>query len=528
MDGAISAAGGGVVDSSPSLRVDLGETACGSGGSIFVNCAALTGSGTLDAKGTLALGYGDRTTPAAGGRIALHYDSEAQAAVMEDYNLFVTAAAGYFSMRYFNSSVWGQNRVDYVIDTLMTNIWPLTRNEKDYVSTAHPTPGTLWMQDDLLLKDDPNRMTGCILNVNSFTVDHDLTLTNWLAFGEDGFTFTVNGNLSITGLAGRLDLGAVEIQTQIGNRNRWLSEASNALTVTGDLTLSDYGRLEIYAASTNGVIPYGAIIDVGGTFHIGSNTMAVAYSNPTNGGSAFLSVKNLVIDERGILGSLGAGFSGGRGYRGYGPGGGYGLSSGYFSSASYGGKGGAWTNIVPVPDTYGDPWRPDVPGSGGGNFENRWGFSDGGGLVRVLAENEIQVNGRIIADGQPLYADQYGKCAASGGAIWLWCKTFTVCGLDARGADDLTSNKNYAKTTAGGGGRIAVWTGFPDPDTIYKLWLEPSDVQPATFTGNCSVVGGVDYTPTSDGTGLVGYDGEDGTISFLNVHLISGSVIMLY
>ncbi len=528
VDGSICAAGGGVVRSNPNLNVNLGETACGSAGSILVNCAALTGSGTIDAKGTFAYGYDDRTSPAAGGRIALHYDPEAQAAAMEDYHLVVTAAAGCFSRRYNDSSARGQNRVDYVIDTFRTNIWPLTSTQVDYFCTAHPTPGTIWLQDDLFLKADPGRITGCILNVSSFTVDHDFALTNWLAFGEDGFAFTVNGNLSITGVAGRLDLGTVALKTGIGNRHRWLSTIPATLTVTGDLTLVDYGRLEVSAASTNDSIPYGALIDVGGTFHIGSNAMAVAYSNPTNGGSAFVKIKDLVIDERGILGSLGAGFSGGRGYRGYGPGGGYGVNSAYFSAASYGGKGGAWTNIVPVPDVYGDPWRPDLPGSGGGNFENRWGFSDGGGLVRVLAKNEIRVNGRVIADGQPLYADQYGKCGASGGAIWLWCKTFTGSGrLDARGADDLTSKKDYAKTAAGGGGRIAVWTGFPDPDTLNTRRIVPAAGQPATFTGICSAVGGIDYTLTSDGTGTMGYDGEDGTISFLNVLAAPQTIIML-
>jgi hypothetical protein len=111
------------------------------------------------------------------------------------------------------------------------------------------------------------------------------------------------------------------------------------------------------------------------------------------------------------------------------------------SHAGYGGKNG--TN--PVNEVYGTLYDPSNPGSGGGTSWSYRPASNGGGVIRLTA-NELENNGIIQADGG---GTGYG--AGAGGSIKI-----NVNNL--KGTGEIHANGGNSSTYgAGGGGRVAVY-----------------------------------------------------------------------
>jgi hypothetical protein len=413
----------------------------GSGGSVWIDCQRIEGSGEVQADGgwvpvNLAQGGG---RGGGGGRIAVLYDSEAQAAVPVPLVRFSVASG-----------------------TL----------------PSEGEPGTLYFPDNRLLYGEVVRHRG-VWSVPSVTsgvaalgFDH-LTISNgWLQFLNESLTLTVTNDLMILGDnkvnsgirffdAGRLELanGKLEVggSATLANAgslflNRGLSNriAGGGATVAGNLTLLTNCKMIVESHLTNGPALFGQSIGVSGCLEIGSNSWIYPLSHPTNGGSVTFSVDQLRVQPYG-------GFNAdGRGYRGalasytddigWGPG--RGLYP--FGGGSYGGRGGYQSY-----STYGSLTNPAECGSSGANQASLGG--NGGGLVRIESAGTVTFNGTISAngnDGGVLNSDRRGG-GGSGGGVFISCATFAGTNGLIRVNGGLGRNGTYA-SGGGGGGRIAV------------------------------------------------------------------------
>jgi hypothetical protein len=181
---------------------------------------------------------------------------------------------------------------------------------------------------------------------------------------------------------------------------------------------------------------------------LGSNSWVYPYSHPTEGGSAFFTMRKLTITAGAGFYALGTGYLGGPNYGtriwGWGPG-----AGGAYGGASHGGSGGtggeAWTG-----STYGSSNAPVEPGSGGGAYSGSYGpGGDGGGAVRILASGQVYVDGSINADGHARYQHHAG--GGAGGSIHIRCSSI------AGTTGSITANGGEGRH-GGGGGRIAVYS----------------------------------------------------------------------
>ena len=127
-------------------------------------------------------------------------------------------------------------------------------------------------------------------------------------------------------------------------------------------------------------------------------------------------------------------------------------------------------NIAAVPATMpcDDPYRPTLPGAGGG--AQGYGYpGDGGGIFFLESPGAIRVDGTIRADGWwgVYYSDggyMYQFGSGAGGTVFLGGATFTAgasARLSARGGDSWQTRSDGADVSAtGGGGRSAVQIGY--------------------------------------------------------------------
>ena len=187
----------------------------------------------------------------------------------------------------------------------------------------------------------------------------------------------------------------------------------------------------------------GAKVEVGKTLTIASAVHS-GQIKPLNGGSPYFEVGSLIIETNATFSALGLGFLSGFAGKpaGNGPGGGDG--------AGYGGAG--YRGVA-----YGSRERPEYAGSGG----NGSGFGaggNGGGLIRVVAERLVVVEGEINASSSRYINGRYGYnnhiSGGAGGAIFIECAKFygtPAAVLSAKGSQGRGSQTNGG----GGGGRIA-------------------------------------------------------------------------
>lgn len=506
-----SGSGGGAVFIDASGQVTLegtisanGERAknykgSGSGGGILIQCRTIQGSGVLSADG------GDRSPigsggDGGGGRIAVHYDSAAQA-LLPVPALTISVKAGLYAVL---ASVSEFGSI-YLTDTRL-----LTETVTNIRGWLYIPGFTSWSPTSLTLTDS---YLGIMAEGFTLSVDGDISGSGNRLIGlQTNATVTVGGNLDCG-----LDLNTGSVLTVTGNLRIPPADLPNYQSRTKATDVSIAGNLDMEyiwhftSALTNESDDYGSLIDIGKDLTIASNGVLYLASHFTNGGSAFIRAENVFIAEGGTINADERGF-GGVGLVSYGPGaGGPGGSRG--GGGGYGGRGGHGYSSGVGGITNGMAYAPFMPGSAGG-YGN--GLSGGlaGGLVRIDADTVV-VDGTITANGQR--GGYMGS--GSGGGIFIRTRTFS----GGSNAVMRANGGNYGSISGGtgGGGRIAVWQWTIDDgvsEKIFSGYAEDLGDRITVTTGLDSYAGIAEalkgendpFAGTEDGA-------EDGTVFFLTI-----------
>ena len=547
VDGAVCADGGGMADaSSAAAQNGSNRDTAASGGSVWITCKALSGSGTISAEGgsggdpRYPVSYwrnADSTDlkdgfPGGGGRIAIDYDPVAQAAAAVD-GIFISAAAGEHYSGYTSLA---------------------TRDNWEDAAES----GTLHFTDTALVKRLFGKgISGRVVGLTGLSFDGDLDFTRgFFQPMEEGFTLTVAGDLTVTGKTARLEVGGVCMTNLSSRPTIWGGRQMNLLTVGGNFTVADGGSFAIRAAETNASMRWGAEVRVAGAMTVGSNGYVYASSDGVNLGAPRFLPGSLAVarggvlsaDKRGGLGRHVDSVRRGLGYPadlnnnyGYGPGGGY-----KPNAAGHGGYGGR-SGIVgqQLYGVYGGPyddeWFPIWPGSGGGNdsaASSSGAGGTGGGIIHVTTPGAIMVDGKVSADGgmDPFYStDQmYRFGAGSGGTVFLFGETFTGgdgAQITAKGGDGYQNKNGNQLSGTGAGGRIAIWTGYGIHEGG-KYRAHKCAECPFEFAGSFSAEAGVRLIPpggsqTNSAAAIAFSIGDAGTVRFGEYVRIPGSRIVV-
>lgn len=385
----------------------------GSGGSIWITCRTLAGTGGIVRArgGTGSYGGGG------GGRIAVAYDPAAQAEAPIPHVAFLTAGG----------------------DTTSVNISPRRAGDIGTVSftDAQVLGPVLTLEGQVVIP-----------GLTSLIRDR-LTVSNgWVRFTAGGFRLTVSNDLVVAGPSARLELGANRYSSLAYLYWLYNDSASNCLLdVGGSVLLTNGGSLAVYAGATNAAGASGALVRVKGSVVVSAGSWIFPWSNPTNGGSPLLSCASLLI--RGPTGGIdasGMGYAGGWNTPGYGPG-----RAPSRGAAGHGGGGGAYGPGYPGGPTYGSSNAPTLAGSGGGSGDARPGMDggNGGGVIRIVART-VSHGGTIAADGSPPTSGY--ASGGAGGSVFISC--WNIAG--PTGAVIRAVGGPGAGGGGGGGGRIAI------------------------------------------------------------------------
>lgn len=508
----------------------------GSGGSIWITCDTFVGAGgSVTAKGgdgDISLWpyffYGTTSSwkndsrfgqPGGGGRIAIHYNPEHQTASLAE-NITISAEEG----------------ISIGLDDKLT-----TATADKYQKPAEQ--GTVWFTDKKLLDATFGKsLSGAVVGFSDYTIPAGFKHTaGHVRFQAEGFALTAAGDYTITGATARLEVGGVCCTNRTAFAEVYAGKTQNSFTVNGDLTVQNGARLDIRAAATNGTGVCGGLVTAAGNFTVEQGGSVYAWCDPVNLGSPkFVVGGDFTVSAGGLVS---AEYRGGAGafasstyasnkygpkyqrYAGFGPGRGNGYTGG-----SHGGRGGVnvgsgTTGSGASGPVYDDPYRPSLPGSGG----NSSGYGDAGsagGVISVEAQGALTVDGTINADGRFGWYANDKASSGSGGTIFLSGKTFAGSGiLSAKGGPGYHSAANTS-AAAGGGGRIAVWTGEPWSATlpagrIVRQENTPPADETFAFTGTATAAGGKGVRAA--GSSLTDDDmpadacGGDGTVWFCRV-----------
>ncbi len=407
----------------------------GSGGSIQITCNTLTGINGVISADAGGPEHSSGKGGGGGGRIALHYDTDAQA-LLPVPSLTFSALPG----KRVSANVQHRFRGDLGTLYLADTYW---------LGTTIPHSGRL-----------------VIPGFTSWT-SPNLTVKGWVRFPAESFTLTVPGNVVSDGAHARLDIGTEQWTDRATFNHHCNPTVGPTLTVGGNLSLINGGHFSIHAGATNGAAAdYGARVDIAGTLTINAYSWAIPVSHPTDGGSVRFRVGNLTI-SKGAATVVDAGIdANGVGWAGVinGTGYGFGAAATKTHGSGHGGLGRQPYSATATGAMYGAPQKPLLPGSGGSGGALKGG--NGGGVVWVEAEDTITLNGTIKANAKadgmlgglvPHVEDTYGRmgdnsAGGSGGGIYLLCKRIAGAGaLSAKGAIASASSSG-----PGGGGRIAV------------------------------------------------------------------------
>lgn len=323
--------------------------------------------------------------------------------------------------------------------------------------------------------------------------------------------------------------------------------------------VSSGGRLDLRAAATNGVDRFGAKATIGGSLSVGAGSWVVAWCDVRNTGApAFEVGGDFSVAAGGIVSASRRGGSGGWHGALYSSSAvgisdhGFGLGAGKRNAAgSYGGRGGIGRNkTVAKTEACGSEFYPFASGAGGGAASHGMAGS-GGGLVFVKAAGAITVDGAIEANGGYSYylgADAINNVSGgSGGSIFLSGRTFSGTGsLSVKGGAAMVDWYNTPKgetdpvwlcSGAGGGGRIAVWTGEPVDESVRPSSRRVTSAETPIageggFTGTTDVTGGspVYRSGATDAQRVPLAEesvGEPGTVKFCKLDPKSGLLLWI-
>ena len=499
----------------------------GAGGSVFVTCRTLSGTGTIAANGGGGSRVGHAGDPAGGGRIAIHYDADAQRAASVA-GMTISAAAG----RRWQTGTYAAESSSNV-------------NDQHDPHGTEAGMGTVHFTDaQLPLALAGKSLTGIVLGVTRFDYDGDWEFTaGRVMFGEEGVQVTVNGDLALSGDDSRLEIGGGIATNWANSVVMYAGTTPCALTVAGDLTLGGVSRLDIRAAATNGVDSFGALVNVRGAMTVGPGCHVYSWSDCENLGSPHFEVGSLDVRDGATFSAFGRGGRGSRNERwtsygtdnsGKGPGA---YGQGHTTGGSYGGVGGTGNYRTPAA-TYGDALRPTFAGSGGSSRNTQWAHGGaGGGLIYVSATNgTIRVDGTLDASGVSgtvfMESDLntgYGG-GGSGGAILLEARRFIGGATGRLLADGGTARPTSSlKAGSGGGGRIAVWCGasWSEETKASRISSQATPISDKprymAYLGYYSAAGGAVL-------GEYGSDaqiGQDGTVRFCYVDGGAGFILVV-
>lgn len=391
-------------------------TGCGSGGSIFITTRLLAGNGTMRARGGRATGTG---ACGGGGRIAVIYDTATQSTSAVPGIVF-SAAGNYGTASYLDSDA-----------------------------------GTLFFPDNTFLQETfVHSGEWWVDGFTNWTPNNLIVSNGWLRIVGGGFRLSVTNAINVLG--NNSSIYKLELSNAVvACASLYVTGAvfklaptittAPALSCTGDIVLTNGARMYVYAVATNAGQPlYGALVSVTGSIAICANAWLYPISHETNGGSVWFQVSNLRVDASGGISANSFGFKGRLNLPGLGPGGGA-----LYAGGGYGGSGGNYSGSGGG-STYGLSNAPAFPGSAGGGWDNATA-GNGGGLIRITANDTITVNGTLAAAGGGTTAAATG--AGAGGGIYLRCRTFSG------NSGTINANAGSASSTGGGGGggRIAIW-----------------------------------------------------------------------
>ena len=474
---------GGIISASGSYNA-YGQ-GNGSGGSIWITCDTITGTGTVTANGGGAEAATNPDGPAGGGgRIAIYYDAEKQAAA--DSQVVFSARGGV-----------GRN--------------PVTLSHYNYSGGS----GTLYFSDDLFLRRPTMMLSGCIYYGPDVTPLTGLSGTSrtlektYLEIADDNAAIDFSGDLAFVGANAKgcgIRLTGANPRVSIGG-NLTIKGAELRLTkggtvdIGGNLVMADgvngYRSAEMYfrAAPTNGTEAAGYVsyLNVAGDWTMGSNALAKVLCNASCGSYVALRAKNFFLHETASLDAAAAGWTSSTA-PGRGSASSYGASHGGLGATTYGG-------YDKVTKLYGNRKHPTLPGSPGyGSYT-----TTGGGVINLQTVGKMDLNGSLTANGSN---NDGWSSAASGGSIFLKAGKIsgsTNCTITAKGGSSTVTHGNGA----GGGGRIAIWYYASDFD----------DVNP-TNVFSVSVAGGAGLAATVS-------DKKDGLPGSIYIHQIPGLMIFV-
>lgn len=479
------------------------EDGAGSGGSVLITCRDFAGeNGTVSAAGGGGrikrddngnFYNGGTSAPGGGGRIAIHKTGSRAAFIS---GMKFDAAAGTIHGGTYTS-------VNTYFDSTLAT---------EDIRHSDGGPGSLWFSDMSFLKalEGDGTLSGQLRGLPLEVSFDSITLNSGIVrFAAAGSVVNVTGDVTVNGANARLEIGGDVTSARTRNPEYNSGNVPARLNVGGDLKLAGGGRLDIRSAMTNSLGgadgAYGAFVDVTGTLDVADDSSIYVWSDVETGCSPLIRAKNIYVAQDAKVSADNRGFGAGwcfeqevqRLYCGYGPGAdrlGYSYGKRTVAGGGHGGKGGNWSEARGG-DENDDMYLPRLPGSGGScPYRGSIQGGNGGGAVNMIATESIVIDGTVTANGET--CSGASTSGGAGGTIFLSAPSVSgseTAVLSARGAD-VPSNATL-QNGAGGGGRIAVWTGLGWQPRLRKSQLTRQENEPlVSWTGGPVFEGVVDVS----------------------------------
>ena len=423
----------------------------GSGGTVNITCQAIAGSGTVDASGgrnnVSNKYYPNRS--GAGGRIAVHYDREAQAA--SDDAVTITWKCGAQvcaeTVNYCCRASDGGLGTVWFTDTQLLGstfgVGGLASGEFHFGTWSGWSPAGI-------VADGPDVNARLVSDGHDFVINGNVVIRNGASLGFGGGTnscsrptyyppFSPAGKGAVVKVNGSVIMEAPE---QTGWRNELHVFAGHGCSVVAE--------------------DVGGVLEIASQLKMGTNSWIYPSSEPYFGESVKVTVGGKVkIDPNAGFDASGLGYSGGSlpalewHKAGYGPG----AVEGRGRGSAYGGIGGcsvgASTSMFPPPgygtNEQGVPlWQiPSKPGSGSSVGDTGFG-GPGGGCIWIETKSSFKIAGSLIADGQASDLTAW-QSSGSGGAVYIRCRHWEPT------ETTVVRAMGGATGGCGGGGCIAIW-----------------------------------------------------------------------
>lgn len=469
----------------------------GTGGSILIEASTISGDGSIESNGGNGSGEGHGGS---GGRISIYYQNDSSS-IISSLGSSAPKIRAFGGHQGINNTTAGAGTI-YIEQTLGSKSYTgdlyIDNNNEDDLSAGliegnyvfnkiyltrygHLDvlgEGTACSDDQFLTKQECETGDGTWDGGGRLTVtdasglEGDSTMPNLTVFG----TFSGPSSLSIDGVDVGLR-GEVEMGSDTSSSELRIGESSE-----GGLIL----YANTWAHNEDYQYEFGDIV-VGGNGSLSLISSDNADSDWSNDYGVELALNNLSIDSGGEVTADAYGYNGGYGSSHSGPGGGVGNSG---DGGSYGGYGDS--NSL---DPYGDVYEPAHLGSRGAdryyNSGNRGVGGEGGGAIKLLIANTLDVEGSISSDGSIGHSiGSSGGGGGSGGSIWIETKTLTGDAgvITAKGGNGKSGFRSDQSGYAGSGGRISIYYENSTSQILEDFGTVDQSIQ--AYGGNSATGGG--------------------------------------